>query len=128
MRSGFSNDKLEKFLAQAEQTFNLVGYIPIISIASASVRSFGGIVQAITGTGLAIGIFCMLGFTKSRQIKHFVRLKISLAHIAHGVCNILRAKIEAVPFLSLLICLPYDRLFNKRFRYAIEVYPDEIPS
>ena len=128
MRIGFSNDKLEKFLAQAEQTFNLVGYVPIISIASASVRSFGGILQAVTGTLFAIGIFCLLGFTKSRQMKHFVQLKISLSHIAHGVCNIIRAKIEAVPFLSLLICLPYDRFFNKRFRYAIEVYPDEITS
>jgi hypothetical protein len=81
--------------------------------------------QAAIAGCFAAGYFCLLGFCKSRNIKHIVQLRISLSHIAHGICNFFRAKIEAVPFLSLVLCLPYDRFFRKRFRYPIEIYPVE---
>lgn len=115
---------LEKTLAKAEMALNLIGYIPLISLLSASIRGLGGMLQLILGLCFALGYFVLLGFTESRKIKHFVLLKTSFAHSIHGICNMLRAKIEAIPFLGLMICLPYDRLLKKRFKYSIENFSD----
>jgi hypothetical protein len=118
-----SKDHLERVLAKAEEVLNLVGYIPLISLISATVRTLGGMLQLILGVCFAAGHFFFLGFSKTRKITHFFHLKASLAHALHGFCNVLRATIEAIPFLSLTLCLPYDRMLKKRFKYPIENYP-----
>lgn len=119
-----SKDKFERTLARGEESLNLVGYIPFISIASASVRSLGGLLQFTLGLCFTIGYFCAFSYSKPRQIKHFLHLKTSFAYALHGAANFFRAKIEAIPFLSLIVCLPYDRYFKKRFKYAIENLPE----
>ncbi|MBS0604457.1 MAG: hypothetical protein JSS60_05395 [Verrucomicrobia bacterium] len=115
-----SKDQLERTLARLEEAFNLIGYIPFMSVLSATVRAIGGKAQALLGLCFAIGYFCLLGFTETRKIKHFFHLKSSFSQILHGICNIVRAAIEAVPFLGLVVCLPYDRLLKKRFKYDVE--------
>lgn len=115
-----SKDKFERTLARGEEALNLVGYIPFVSIASASLRSLGGILQFTCGFCFAIGYFCAFAYSKPRKIKHFLYLKTSFGYALHGAANFFRAKIEAIPFLSLILCLPYDRYFKKRFKYAIE--------
>jgi Flp pilus assembly protein TadB len=117
-------NQLEKTLAKAEETLNLIGYIPLISLISATVRSLGGMLQIILGLLFAMAYFFLWGFTHSRKIKHFLLIKTSFSHAIHGICNAVRAKIEAVPFLSLVLCLPYDRLLKKRFKYEIEKFLD----
>lgn len=120
-----SKDKLEKTLARGEEALNLVGYIPFVSTVSASIRSLGGILQMILGGCFALGYFCFFFYKKPRNIKHFFHFKMSMGYILHGVANFFRAKIEAIPFLSLLFCLPYDRYFKKRFKYSIETLPQK---
>lgn len=120
----FTKDQLEKSLAKAEEALNLIGYIPMISLLSAAVRSSGGILQLLLGLCFAIVSFFKLRFSNSRNFKFFFHFKTGFAHMLHGVCNIVRAKIEAIPFLSLVVCLPYDRLLKKRFKYGIETCPD----
>lgn len=119
-----SKNHLETLLSKAEAIFNFIGYIPVISTFSASVRSAGGILQMILGLVFAAYYFIRLRFSSARNIRHVFQLKTSIGHIPHGLCNFLRAKIEAIPFLSLLICLPYDRLYKKRFKYDVENSPD----
>lgn len=119
-----SQDQLEKILARAEEALNLVGYIPLVSILSATVRSLGGMLQVLLGAIFAVGHFLDGYFSKKAQSLYKSRLCIH--YLFHGIFNVLRAKIEAVPFLSLLICLPYDRLFRKRFKYPVETREDVI--
>ncbi len=118
-----SKEQFESILAQGEQAFNLVGYIPFVSIISASVRSVGGLLQMTLGFCFALGYFCVFFYKKSRNIKHFFYLKTSFIYALHGIANFFRAKIEAIPCLSLLFCLPYDRYFKKRFKYTTETLP-----
>jgi hypothetical protein len=119
-----SQNQLEKTLVRAEEVLNLVGYIPLVSLLSAAVRSFGGMLQIILG--LIFATVSFLAKAPSRKSNHFRNCRLSIHHVLHGFFNIVRAKIEAVPFLSLITCLPYDRILKKRFRYSIENRPPEI--
>ncbi len=119
-----SKDHIEYTLVKAEEVLNLVGYIPMISLITAAIRSFGGMLQLILGACFAAYYFFLLKFFKTGKIQHLFHLKTGLSHVAHGFCNVMRAKIEAIPFLSLIICLPYDRLFRKRFKYSMEKYQE----
>lgn len=123
-RLNISKDHFEKILSQAEQALNLIGYIPFISAFSGAIRSTGGCFQFLSGLCLSAYFFCVLAFAKTKNIKHLFYLKTSFSHALHGIANIIRAKIEIVPFLSLILCLPYDRLFQKRFKYAAENLPN----
>ena len=115
-----TKEQLAKTLAKGEEALNLIGYIPMISILSAALRTLAGKLQAVLGIGIAI-FSLIAGFKSPRnKIRHFLNFRISIEHFLHGVCNILRAMFEAVPFLSLVTCLPYDRLFKKRFKYTYE--------
>lgn len=112
--------QLEKTLAKAEEALNLIGYIPLVSLLSAAVRSLGGMLQ----------IFLSLTFAASslfaKKSESFWDFKMAISHFFHGLANVIRAKIEAVPGLSLITCLPYDRLLKKRFKYPVENRPDAV--
>jgi hypothetical protein len=118
-----SQIQLEKTLARAEEALNLVGYIPLVSILSATVRSMGGMLQALLGIAFALGYFFAGHIFK--KAKALQKSRLSTHYLFHGLLNIIRAKIEAVPFLSLITCLPYDRLLKKRFKYPVENLPEE---
>ena len=116
----FTQEQVHKSLAKAEEVLNLVGYIPLVSLLSATVRTLGGKLQILLGLVFAIGCF-MAGLTAPlRKKKHFQNAKWSIGHAFHGLLNIVRALIESVPFLSLITCLPYDRIFKIRMRYSLE--------
>jgi hypothetical protein len=106
-----TREQIARTLAKGEEALNLLGYIPMISIVSAALRTLGGKLQAIGGLFFAAWHFF--------KIKPY-QAKMGLEYFLHGVFNIVRALIEAVPFLSLVTCLPYDRIFKKRFKYAGE--------
>jgi hypothetical protein len=120
MKFTFTQEKLNKTLAKGEEALNLIGYIPMISILSAALRTLGGKIQVVIGFFFAI-YHLIATFKSSRgKIRHFLRFRAGLEHFFHGLLNLVRAMIEAVPFLSLVICLPYDRFFKKRFKYSFE--------
>jgi glycosyltransferase A (GT-A) superfamily protein (DUF2064 family) len=116
----FTQEQIHKTLAKAEEVLNLVGYIPLVSLLSAAVRTLGGKLQLLLGLVFAIGCFMAGITTPLRKKKHFQNARWSIGHALHGVLNILRALIESVPFLSLITCLPYDRVFKIRIRYSLE--------
>ena len=119
-----TKDQLERTLAKGEEALNLIGYVPVVSTMSAALRALSGKLQVVLGIIFAIVYFSLLGFSETRKIKHFLHLKSSFGQIFHGICNIVRSLLEAVPFLSLVTCLPYDRLLKKRFKYSVENYTD----
>lgn len=115
-----TKEQLAKTLAKGEEALNLIGYIPMVSLLSAALRTLGGKLQAVLGLLLAIA-FLIAGFKSPKnKIRHLLNFRTSLEHLFHGVANIIRALLEAVPFLSLVTCLPYDRLLKKRFKYSLE--------
>jgi hypothetical protein len=126
MKKFISKQHLEMLLVKAEEALNLVGYIPVISAFSGAVRSVGGIVQIIFGLLFALAHFLKIRFLKAPNIRSILGIKDGLAHGFHGLANFIRAKIELVPFLSLFTCLPYDRILNKRFKYASESIPEVV--
>lgn len=115
--------QLDKTLAKAEEALNLVGYIPLVSLLSATLRSLGGMLQTLLSLIFAAVNF-VAGFI-SKKPRHFRNFRLSVHYIFHGIFNIIRAKIEAVPCLSLITCLPYDRLLKKRFKYPSENHSDD---
>ena len=118
-----SQAQLEKTLARAEEALNLVGYIPLVSMLSAAVRSMGGMLLMLLSGIFALGNF-MAGLLEKKP-KRIQKSKLCVHYLFHGLFNFLRAKIEAVPFLSLATCLPYDRLLKKRFTYPTENCHDD---
>lgn len=120
MKSQFNRFTLEKYLAQTEQVLNLVGYIPMVSILTAAVRSLGGKCQILSGIFLGVFFYIRSYFSTSKKKIFIQNSHISFSHVIHGLLNIVRGLIEAVPCLSLLLCLPYDRLLRIRFRYSCE--------
>jgi hypothetical protein len=134
MARTITKEQLARTLAKGEEALNLIGYIPMISILSAALRTFGGKLQALIG--LCFAIFSLIMGLKSSKGKicHFLNFRMGLEHFLHGLFNMLRALFEAVPFLSLVTCLPYDRVLKKRFKYTyedsnvIEVEAEEIDS
>jgi len=118
-----SQAQLEKTLARAEEALNLVGYIPLVSMLSAAVRSMGGMLQVVLSCIFALGNFVAGHLVKKPKL--IQKSKLCVHHLFHGLFNLLRAKIEAVPFLSLVTCLPYDRLLKKRFQYPTENRHDD---
>ncbi len=116
----FTQEQIHKTFAKAEEILNLVGYVPLVSLLSAAVRTIGGKLQLLLGLVFALGCF-MMGLTAPlRKKKHFQNARWSIGHALHGLLNILRALIESVPFLSLITCFPYDRIFKIRIRYSLE--------
>ncbi len=118
-----TKQELFKTLAKCEIALNYIGYIPMISILSAPIRGLGGKIQAILGFSFAI-FSLIAGFnSQTNKIRYFFIFKTSIEHFIHGLLNIVRAMVEIVPFLSLVICLPYDHYLKKRFRYSEELTP-----
>lgn len=119
-RWSITQEILAKTFAKGEAALNLIGYIPMVSTLSAGVRMLGGKLQVVIG--FCFGIYSLaVGIKSSRgKIRHFVNFRTCVEHFVHGILNMLRALIEAVPFLSLILCLPYDHFFKKRFKYALE--------
>lgn len=117
--------QLEKTLAKAEEALNLVGYIPLLSVISASVRSVGGKLQALGGLLFALGCFGLGWFSPHHKKRKLFQLcRNGIEYLIHGLLNIFRSIFEAIPFLSLVTCLPYDRVLQKRFKYSLEEEPE----
>lgn len=120
MKWTISKEQLAKTLATTEEALNLVGYIPMVSVLSATIRSLGAKCQMIAGFSSAIFFFFCGFYRKNSKFKHFQRCRLSIEQALHGVFNFCRSLIEFVPFLSLVTCLPYDKFLRKRFRYVHE--------
>lgn len=114
-----TKEKMIKILAKSETALNLIGYIPVISSMSGLVRMVGGKIQALIGFFVA-AFSLFTAFKSVNKFRALLIFRIGLEHLLHGICNLIRGSIETVPLLSLVLCLPYDHLLKKRFKYSSE--------
>jgi hypothetical protein len=117
--------KLNDALASFEKGLNLAGYIPVVSMISGTLRSTYGKTLIITGVagGALLAIVALFDRNAVGRQKGLEKaMKFLVTCSVHGIANIGRSRIERVPFLSLVTCLPYD-LLGIRF-----VYPKETPG
>jgi hypothetical protein len=114
--------ELNHIQSVVETGLNYAGYIPLVSSLSGSLRIQYGKIEVIgaiaTGALLAgQAFFEQNGEERSKKLNRAVEVLTTYA--THGVANIFRGILEMIPFLSLVVCLPYD-LMKNRF-----IYPQE---
>ena len=124
MRFSISKEQFAKILSTTENALNLVGYIPMISAISGAVRLTGSKLQMLGGLLGTLYYLLKGSYAKSKKLHSFQNCRLSIEQILHGVLNLCRGMIEVVPFLSLVLCLPYDRFLKRRFKYSNEDVED----
>ena len=86
-----------------EKRLNIVGYIPFAGIFSGHiVRHYLGIAEILASLALLV----------------FGQISFAFILAVNGVLNLIRGRIEFIPFISLGICLPFDLIFGRIFDYA----------
>jgi hypothetical protein len=120
MRHEVSYRSLNRFLEDLEaKVLNILGYIPIVSTLSGAFRFFLGKLEFL-GSLLFALLKVFLGvFTTQTPSKrsHFSEAGYLLSYAIHALFNMFRGCLEMIPFLSLVTCLLYDRLFHLRLSY-----------
>jgi hypothetical protein len=111
-----------KVLSTFERGLNAGGYIPILSTFSGALRIKYGQIEVI-GSIVAAALTAIAAlFNPSKEAREQGlnrATEILTTYACHGIANIFRGVIEAIPFLSFVTCLPYDLLGN-RFAYPHE--------
>lgn len=87
-----------------DTTFNVLGYIPIVSSVSGYIRTYYGTIQAVVAIAAAIlGSTGLIIVTSTAALPTIVsQLLIS------GIFHIIRGYIELVPFIGNASCIIYD--------------------
>lgn len=89
-----------------ETGLNALGYIPVIGNASASIRKYYSVIEAITGVALLI-LSCICRWQREMLVAKTL-LSTGATFLGHAVLNWLRAHVEEIPGLPLVTTLPYD--------------------
>ena len=112
--------QLDTTLSVFEKGLNYVGYVPFVSTISGALRAEYGKIEVIGGLAVtafkAISALFQAGAQRDASLERAVE---HLTYAWHGVANIFRGIIEAIPFASLVTCLPYD-LSGCRYTYPLE--------
>ncbi len=112
---------VDKSLALIEKAFNIAGWIPATSRITGPIRVTAGqvmmVVAAILTALVRIG-----GYITGN--KNLVRKGDQIApYVAHGLANVIRGTIEAVPASGNLVTFLYDLDPWLRLRYKDEPLP-----
>jgi hypothetical protein len=115
-------NSLNKTLNTFEQGLNIAGYVPIVSTFSGSLRmSYGKfeVIGAIVASAMIAikALFIANDADRNRELNRAAETFMNYS--LHGCANIMRGFIEALPFASLVTCLPYD-LLGHRFAYPVQ--------
>ncbi|HSX11399.1 MAG TPA: hypothetical protein VLF94_06780 [Chlamydiales bacterium] len=96
-------DQLDQALTPFEKTLNTIGYIPIASMLSGTVRAVYAKVEVIVALALTAFHFIASCFSAG----HGEKAARALSYVLHGVANFGRAVVEVIPFVN-LSCILYD--------------------
>lgn len=115
-------DSLDSWLENVEHGLNIAGYVPLVSSISGPLRMVLGKCEVIGGLATAAfmaiaALFDPHPVEKLHQLNR--ALEIAVKYTLHGAANLFRGTIEAIPFVSLVTCLPYD-LSGNRVSYIRE--------
>lgn len=114
----FSYDVYEQDRASFEKTFNVLGYIPAVSTASASVRILVNVCALIKHIVSASLCAIIDLFKSSPNGSHFRALK-NISYIGHDIHNIIRGIVEFIPLIGNISTICYDG-FIGRWSYPVE--------
>jgi hypothetical protein len=94
----------EQTFKAIDTTFNVFGYIPIVSSFSGPIRTYYGVIQAVAAIAIAI-----LGSTGLIAITSATMLPMIVSHLLiSGIFHVIRGYIEQVPFVGNATCFIYD--------------------
>lgn len=127
-------NNVKRSLEQIEtRTLDPIGYYPVASTATGGLRAALGVAEIVAGVAAAVfmtlaivlSVGCILG-EKSWREKIGQIYSESAFFMSHGVANLARAIVEAVPFLN-MITLTYDGSLDgqlqKTGRYSYDIPP-----
>ena len=108
-----------KKLNEIEKTNNTVGYIPILNFGAAIIRAICGIAM-MTFSGLSSIYYSIKASfisdkTKKFNCQNLAKIHFEYAH--HGMVNLFRSAIEAIPILGGAALAYYDHIIKHRFEY-----------
>lgn len=107
--------------AIVEECLNWCGYIPVVSIFTASLRQLAGLViMAVAFVFLIFNSVRQLFITDQDENKELLAQTYHILHYAkHGFYNVFRAQIEFIPFIQFVNIL-YDHAAGARVTYPLE--------
>lgn len=98
-------DQMNQLLTSFEKGLNVVGYVPIVSTISGSVRLAYGKLEAIVAIA-AIAFHFMAGLIGIEGSAE--KLRAAVPYVLHGFANMGRGLVEILPFIN-LTCYLYDQ-------------------
>ncbi len=116
--SSITYQKLDQRLANFENTFNKLGYIPIVSTITGSTRALYGTAELTAG----IGLQCLKGaqYFITANPEHRNEAAAGYWYAFHGAHNINRGAIECVPVIGNISTILYDHILCLRMNYTFE--------
>lgn len=96
---------LEMSCRFTELSLNVIGYIPILSLGSATIRALYATVQIVAGIAFGILSNFISLFSSDTEKKRFI---VPFKYAFHGVLNFQRALIETVLIVGNVGCFLYD--------------------
>ncbi len=109
---------IENRIAHVEQVLNPIDKIPFLGCLSGIVRILAGIVELVAGM-----VFSLIKVIKTKpttQKQRWDAMKPGFIYALHGMGNILRGSIAALPFVNLLALSIYDKYVG-RMNYEQEI-------
>ena len=109
---------LETVEGKIENVLNTVGYIPFVSIISASARQVYAVAQIVVG--VTMGIFCAISYFVKDEEKMLKATYMWFSQVGNGLGNALRASFEEVPIIGNIATAIYDNAIGLRMAYKSE--------
>jgi len=117
---------LDTRLANFEETLNTLGYIPIVSTASGSVRIVYGSLETVAGNVSCVYKGCQYFITGNRE--HRNQAAAHYLYAVHGALNVQRGIVEFVPIIGNTVVFLYDKAARLRANYTYEqISPKTLP-
>jgi hypothetical protein len=104
--------------ANLEKTLNILGYIPLISCASGTVRVVISFLSFIN-SAVKLPLCAIADLFQSTPRGYSYRIEKHLSYMGHSIANMVRGSLEQGLILGNIICYAYDNLLG-RIRYPVE--------
>lgn len=116
--SSITYQKLDQRLANLENTFNILGYVPLVSTITGPARALYGTAELTAGIGLHYLKGAQYFITANPE--HRNEAAAGYWYVFHGAQNINRGAIECLPIIGNLSTILYDQILCLRMNYTFE--------
>lgn len=124
--SSITYQKLDQRLANFENTFNKLGYIPLASTITGPIRALYGTTQVTAG--VCLHYFKAAQYFITANPEHRNEAAAGFWYQLHGYNNISRGVVEFIPIVGNVSTILYDNVLCLRINYTFErISPDMLP-